>query len=81
MNLKKRFHHKYIGLNGRLDTIQAAILNVKLNYFNETLKKRNECAYYYSHKLQPLEDNGLIIIPKIKTPGQEQEQLSLKKMS
>jgi len=30
-----------IGVNSRMDTIQAAILNVKIKYINEWLKKRN----------------------------------------
>lgn len=61
----KRFHHHYIGLNGRLDTIQAAILNVKLHYFTETLKKRNKCANYYTENLKDLEDKGLLKTPKV----------------
>ena len=35
----KRYHHKYIGINGRMDTIQAAIVNVKLKYSSMILKK------------------------------------------
>lgn len=62
----KRFHHKYIGLNGRLDTIQAAILNVKFNYFEDTLNKRNNCANYYSKNLEFLEKKNLIKLPKVK---------------
>ena len=54
----KRFHHKYIGLNARLDTIQAAILNVKFKYFEETIKKRNDCANYYLSHLKYLEKDG-----------------------
>ena len=66
----KRFEHKYIGLNGRLDTLQAAILNVKFNYFNRTLDKRNECAKYYSKNLVFLEKNGL------KLPVVEENRMS-----
>lgn len=63
----KRFHHKYIGLNARLDTIQAAILNVKLPYFEETIKKRQECANYYSEQLQFLTEKGFgFKLPTIK---------------
>lgn len=54
----KRFHHKYIGLNARLDTIQASILNVKLLYFDETIKNRQACANYYSENLGFLENKG-----------------------
>jgi len=32
-----RYRHKYIGINGRLDAIQAAVLNVKLKYFQEKI--------------------------------------------
>jgi UDP-2-acetamido-2-deoxy-ribo-hexuluronate aminotransferase len=62
----KRFHHKYIGLNGRLDTMQAAILNVKLPYFEDTLTRRNACASYYSDNLRALEEKGLLKLPKVK---------------
>lgn len=61
----KRFEHLYIGLNGRLDTIQAAILNVKIEYFNDTIEKRNNCAKYYLEKLKNLENKNLIKLPKI----------------
>ena len=61
----ERFKHDYIGLNCRLDTIQAAILNAKFKYFNETIEKRNRCANYYSVKLKPFEDKQLIKLPKI----------------
>jgi UDP-2-acetamido-2-deoxy-ribo-hexuluronate aminotransferase len=61
----KRFEHKYIGLNARLDTIQAAILNVKLNYFDLTIKKRNTCAEYYTNNLKDLENLKHIKLPYI----------------
>ncbi|MBA3662177.1 MAG: DegT/DnrJ/EryC1/StrS family aminotransferase [Gammaproteobacteria bacterium] len=47
----KRYHHKYIGLNARLDTIQAAILQVKLKYFPDEIKKRSQIAKYYNEQL------------------------------
>lgn len=43
----ERFKHNYIGLNARLDTIQASILLTKLNWFDETIIKRSRCADYY----------------------------------
>ena len=62
----KRFHHKYVGLNGRLDTMQAAVLKVKLPYFEDTLTRRNACASYYNDSLKGLEDQGLLRLPKVK---------------
>ena len=47
----KRYHHKYIGMGGRMDTIQAAVLNVKLKYYAEDLKKRQEVAEKYNKVL------------------------------
>jgi len=48
----KRYHHKYIGMGGRLDTLQAAVLNVKLKYYSETLIKRQNVARYYNKVLK-----------------------------
>lgn len=61
----KRFHHDYIGLNARLDTLQASILLVKLQYFRETILNRNSCADYYSKHLKILDDKGFVKLPKI----------------
>ncbi len=58
----QRFQHQYIGMNARLDTIQAAILLAKFNYFDNTIKTRNECANYY---LEKLKDIPQLILPKV----------------
>lgn len=42
-----KYHHERIGVNSRLDTIQAAILNVKLQYLNEYVASRNAVADRY----------------------------------
>lgn len=44
----KRYHHKSIGIGGRLDTIQAAILNIKLKYYKKDLALRQEVAHKYN---------------------------------
>ena len=48
----KRFTHKYIGMNARMDTLQAAIVGAKFEWYNETLEKRQKCAMYYTCKLK-----------------------------
>lgn len=49
---KERYKHEIIGINGRLDSIQAAILNVKLKHLDEELKKREQIASVYNKGLQ-----------------------------
>jgi dTDP-4-amino-4,6-dideoxygalactose transaminase len=44
---KKKYHHSVIGCNSRLDTIQAAVLNVKLKYFDKHLTARKKAAEIY----------------------------------
>ncbi|MCX7123565.1 MAG: DegT/DnrJ/EryC1/StrS family aminotransferase [Gammaproteobacteria bacterium] len=48
----QRYRHEYIGLNSRLDTIQAAILNVKLKYFEAEVKARHTIGARYTELLQ-----------------------------
>ena len=52
---KKKYYHSVLGCNSRLDTIQAAILNVKLNYLDEYIKARQLAAKYYSEALKGLD--------------------------
>jgi UDP-2-acetamido-2-deoxy-ribo-hexuluronate aminotransferase len=48
---KKKYHHDVIGINSRLDTLQAAVLEVKLKYLREYTQKRNEVADFYDDQL------------------------------
>lgn len=48
---KVKYHHETIGVNSRLDTLQAGILSVKLKYLDEYTAKRNEVANYYDKNL------------------------------
>jgi len=58
----KRYTHKYVGINGRLDTIQAAILRIKLKYFDNEIEMRQSAADYYTSAFQ---DSKNIITPEI----------------
>lgn len=42
-----RYYHDVVGVNSRLDAIQAAILNVKLKYLDDYAAKRRQAADYY----------------------------------
>jgi dTDP-4-amino-4,6-dideoxygalactose transaminase len=49
----KKYHHEVEGYNGRLDSIQAAILGVKLRHLVEWNRKRREVARRYQELLAP----------------------------
>jgi UDP-2-acetamido-2-deoxy-ribo-hexuluronate aminotransferase len=55
----KKYVHKYIGVNSRLDTIQAAVLNIKLKYLDEYSSARNRAAKFYDNLLSGI--NNLLI--------------------
>ena len=48
---KVKYHHSVIGCNSRLDSVQAAILNVKLKHLDEYGQARYAAASYYTEKL------------------------------
>lgn len=57
----ERYKHKYIGINGRLDAIQAAVLNVKLKHFEAEATAREEIGARYSDLLEDAD----VVTPKI----------------
>jgi dTDP-4-amino-4,6-dideoxygalactose transaminase len=56
-----RYYHDFIGVNSRLDSIQAAVLRVKLARLDAYAEARNLAAEYY--------DNAFKNHPKLKTPA------------
>lgn len=63
---KPKYYHKLIGGNFRLDTIQAAVLNVKLNYLDGWTKRRQENATRYEalFKQSGLLEAGKVCLPE-----------------
>jgi dTDP-4-amino-4,6-dideoxygalactose transaminase len=59
--MSKKYHYKQIGMNSRLDALQAAILDVKLKYINQYIAARQTAADYYDQKLKNIPQ---IILPK-----------------
>jgi dTDP-4-amino-4,6-dideoxygalactose transaminase len=51
-----RYYHDEIGVNSRLDEVQAAILRVKSKYIDEWNKKRRQNAYYYNELFENCPD-------------------------
>ena len=56
----KRYYHDVVGCNSRLDSIQAAVLNIKLKHLDQYNESRRKAAAFYS---KSFENN-----PKITTP-------------
>jgi dTDP-4-amino-4,6-dideoxygalactose transaminase len=61
--MKVRYYHDIIGVNSRLDTLQAAILRVKLRYLDAFIKARQKAADYYDNAFK---NTSEIIIPERK---------------
>lgn len=56
----KRYYHDIVGCNSRLDSVQAAILDIKLKHLDEYITARRSAADYYDHAFADQK--------KIKTP-------------
>lgn len=50
----KRHHHPYLGMNGRFDTLQAAVLLAKLPHFEDEVRARNRIGARYTQLLSSL---------------------------
>ncbi len=55
----QKYRHQCIGVNSRLDPIQAAVLGVKLKYFNQSVERKKRIASIYLDELSGID--GLII--------------------
>lgn len=55
-----RYHHDLVGVNSRLDSIQAAVLDVKLQHLKQYIENRQKAAQFYD---EALKNNPHIILP------------------
>ena len=60
---ESRYHHTMMGINGRLDTLQCAILIEKLKRYDWEIARRNEIASRYTESLMSLGER--CIVPRV----------------
>ncbi len=58
--MKKRYYHEIIGVNSRLDSLQAAVLKVKLQYLDSYIENRRKAAAFY--------DTALAVVKELEIP-------------
>lgn len=61
--MQPRYHHKVVGINSRLDTFQAAVLGVKLQYLADSVRARQENAGRYNEMFQDADIGDRIVLP------------------
>jgi dTDP-4-amino-4,6-dideoxygalactose transaminase len=62
---RHKYYHELLGINSRLDALQAAVLSVKLKHLREALQRRRVVAEEY--------DAALVGIPGVILPGRQPE--------
>ena len=65
----RKYVYEELGTNSRLDTLQAAVLNVKLPYLKGWNSDRNQAAQKYDTLLSPMKEKGIIPIQNLSGTG------------
>ncbi len=55
----KRYYHDRVGVNSRLDSLQAAVLNIKLDYLDEYIVARRNAAKFYDNAFGKIQELGV----------------------
>ena len=63
----RRYHHAHLGVNGRLDTMQAAVLLAKLDIFEDEINRRQVVAQRYAQQLAVLENESKLALPMVRS--------------
>lgn len=74
--MKAKYQYERVGVNSRLDSMQAAILEVKLKYFDKHIAARQKAADYYDQHLRGIE--GLEIPGRVEFSSHTFHQYTLK---
>jgi len=68
---KKKYYHEILGMNSRLDALQAAILRVKLGYLDLWTSARRERAFRYEGRLESMNLSKFVKVPRVQVHDYE----------
>ncbi len=63
--MRPRYYHQVVGINSRLDTIQAAVLSIKLRHLNDYASARRAHAQRYCELLEQPGMRDAIVLPPV----------------
>ncbi len=72
------YHHKVVGINSRLDTLQAAVLNVKLPWLDRFISERQRVAAVYDSHLKEVEQIAIPVVAEHTTHTYNQYTICVK---
>jgi UDP-2-acetamido-2-deoxy-ribo-hexuluronate aminotransferase len=58
----RRYHHEYLGFNGRLDPIQCAVIGEKIKFYDDDLNKRRAIAAVYNEAFAGLKKATIPVV-------------------
>lgn len=67
--MEPRYYHRLLGINSRLDSIQAAVLNIKLKHLETWTHMREENARHYHELFTAAGLDAMLVLPEAVVPG------------
>jgi dTDP-4-amino-4,6-dideoxygalactose transaminase len=74
----QKYQHQIVGVNSRMDTLQAAILSVKLKYLDAFIAERQAVAHAYNQAFQAIQGVQIPFVPSFTSHVYHQYTLVLK---
>lgn len=65
--MEPKYYHKYLGWNGRIDAVQAAMLRVKLPHLDGWIEQRQAAARRYNHLIDEHHLGGFLTKPTVRS--------------